>query len=1028
MKKRRLVALMLSLLLVLTMIPVTVFAEGEVYGISDGYSYYECDSTGYSEYGKMIDPNTITHLFIDSNVGYISPLGLSDKTKLESVTFLSGGSVYLDSFAFAGYENLKNVVLNDSVSEIGYRVFMDTALTTMTISSDISNMDDGAFKGCDTLSSVVNQSSKDYTVEIHGVNRTITAGTTWTAGFEISTAVIELEKDVHANYQLSVVGVDGSETVTWALDVGESLPDGLSLSADGVISGTPTVITGESFDVVASTTSDTIQKTITIYVEEIDKYDVILDDTNVNITSGSVGTDAIRYEEDYILGLSPKNTDKIIYGFEFDMGGSEWHPNYTFFADKLVITGTNNYVSGDITITPVLADTVEGAIAAATKVTVPYSGSLIHSEYVYFDDYLDGYKTVSYAIDLAAGEMVNISHYGTDDINVDTLLALYKLDSGTAVLIDRCDDDAIGYGEEYSYMATEAGTYYVFCMAYVSDAGAPCTVEFEIAEPPYNIPANPTVNGQLDLTDDTTDTSDAAGLWSWDVDTKTLTLHDGFALISDSEGIILPAGATVIVEGKAEILSEYNGIWTEEGDLDIQLKAGASLEIASIYENGIWAKNGDITITGEADSKDNLPKLDIYAYEEGILTGDEYNWLPGGSITITSCDIDIQAEEDGIQATDGSLTITDSKVKIISDSDALLVECYSDINPENKLTLTDCDIYIEAYDEGIQSYHGDIVITDCDTYIDTTADEEGIYLDGDGDIIVTGGRLVVLSYEESIENYCGTVSLTDVNYYLYSEYADIIKMSDTEGFALGGKFKIIDENGEVIYEGEWSENLIYEDEEGNYCVRVDVEGEIVTPMYIISVVGEDSENDIALTGLKDRYNKGEDVTFTAVTGVDPLPVDGTVGWVPVEWMIEGQEFAKTFGDEPYTGTASTEELATGEHTLLVAYVKVGYAMYDGWYMLLDGNQEPFVKILSHTFEVVEPVQETTEATTEATTGATETTTVATEEATTATPTAGVGGTPSTGDTNNSMLWIVLAFISVAGVFTAVAYGKSAKRS
>ncbi len=1029
---------MLIVIMVLTIFPAGSFAEGEeIYGISDGYYYYECDSTGVTNYSNIIDPNTITHLFVDDAVSGVNPLGFADKTKLKAVTFLNESDVCIYSYAFSGYENLTSVTLCAAVKEIGDYAFENTSVTTINILADLDWISAYAFTGCNTLSSVVNQSEEDYTVDIHGVSRTIEAGMTWSSGFEIALSEVEFEVGVPVSYQLPVVGNETSETVSWTIS-GDELPAGLSLSADGIISGTPSTVETAGVGIKADTGIETSEKTIFINIYKPERHDVILDDANVTVTSGAVGTDAIVRYEDYILGLVSKNSDKVIYDFIFTKNGYETNQYHTFYGGKLVVPGVNNNVDADLTITPVLAYPTEKAVSKAEKITLPYSGSIIPEEYAYINDF-DVYRTVPYAVELNEGEMLNISCHGTNDIYVDTLVAVYMMDNGNPVLINFYDNNDSGFGEECSYIATETGTYYLFCMIDDNDAGASCTVEFEVTDSAYNEPANPTVNSVLDLSGVVADTSDTAGLWSWDADTKTLILKDGFSLVSKTDGVILPGGATVIVEGKAEVFADNNCFLAEDGDLNILLKPRADLSLISVYEKGIWVKKGNASITGEKDIRGNSPKAGIYALKDGILTGDDENYLPGGggSIVITDCNINIHSDRDGIQATDNSLTITGSKVKIHADSDGLLVENFTIKKPEYKLTLIDCDIDIEAHDEGIESAHGNIEITDCDIYIDAVLNEEGIY-SRLSDIIVNGGRLIVLADEEAVETEKGSISFDDVNYYLYSDDEDVVKMVNKNGFVLPGRFKMLDKNNNIIYEGEWSDELIYDDGSGNYSVRTDDEGTMVMPAYIISVLEDGRESDIDITGIKEIYHQGEDVMFTAVAGADPFPVEGTTGWVPVKWEIEGMSVAGEWGNESFSAVVSTEEIALGEYTLKVTFVKSVYDIYDGWSGIEDNARGIMEATKSYTFKVVEPVPETTEAGTEVTTEVTteetaeetteiETTPAITDEESTGTKDIGAGNAPMTGDTNNSMLWIVLAFIGAVGIFINVEYSRRAKK-
>lgn len=98
--------------------------------------------------------------------------------------------------------------------------------------------------------------------------------------------------------------------------------------------------------------------------------------------------------------------------------------------------------------------------------------------------------------------------------------------------------------------------------------------------------------------------------------------------------------------------------------------------------------------------------------------------------------------------------------------------------------------------------------TDSDVNIDTTSDEEGIYTYGDGSITVTGGRLVIAAFEEALEG--NRVTLSNVVFDLRtvdSDY-DLLYMDSPDGFSLPGTFRLYDVDGNLLYEGEWDDELL----------------------------------------------------------------------------------------------------------------------------------------------------------------------------------------------------------------------------
>ena len=74
------------------------------------------------------------------------------------------------------------------------------------------------------------------------------------------------------------------------------------------------------------------------------------------------------------------------------------------------------------------------------------------------------------------------------------------------------------------------------------------------------------VTGCLCFLQETVPVPEEGALWSWNEETKTLTLRDGFTLFGspDDNAICLPDDATVLVEGRAAILfSSDDGIYCD---------------------------------------------------------------------------------------------------------------------------------------------------------------------------------------------------------------------------------------------------------------------------------------------------------------------------------------------------------------------------------------------------------------------------------------------------------------------------------
>lgn len=266
--------------------------------------------------------------------------------------------------------------------------------------------------------------------------------------------------------------------------------------------------------------------------------------------------------------------------------------------------------------------------------------------------------------------------------------------------------------------------------------------------------------GNLDFTVDPVPVPAEGDKWSWDPETKTLTLKDGFSIFCpDDDAIILPDGSVVVVEGEAAILSGY-GEGIQAGNLTVRGRAGSRLIISASYD-GI-------------DCKD---------------------------ILIEDCELNIQAGSDGVYAY-GSITVRRSVLDITSENEGL-DSAYS----EKAVTIESSTLRLVSGEEGIETNGGDVTITDSDVNIDTTSDEEGIYTTGDGNITVTGGRLMIAACEEALEGNRITFSNVVFDLRTVDDY-DLLNIDSSDGFSLPGTFRLYDRAGNLLYEGEWKDELL----------------------------------------------------------------------------------------------------------------------------------------------------------------------------------------------------------------------------
>ena len=61
---------------------------------------------------------------------------------------------YIGSYSFFRCENMTGVTIGDSVTAIGYKAFCDTGLTSVTVPTSVTTINDGAFASCINMTSI----------------------------------------------------------------------------------------------------------------------------------------------------------------------------------------------------------------------------------------------------------------------------------------------------------------------------------------------------------------------------------------------------------------------------------------------------------------------------------------------------------------------------------------------------------------------------------------------------------------------------------------------------------------------------------------------------------------------------------------------------------------------------------------------------------------------------------------------------------------------------------------------------------
>lgn len=308
--------------------------------------------------------------------------------------------------------------------------------------------------------------------------------------------------------------------------------------------------------------------------------------------------------------------------------------------------------------------TLEAGFAALTETTsLPYSaevdlggeGAVLYT--------VEGYTLFAelLKVDLKQGDFLRMRFYSADSSDCDTYLEIYQEDGsgGFTRLTDFNADNMRGDGESALYTVPEDGVYYLAFEGYDEMETGLCRLEVEV------IPAGSIATGTLDFTADPAPAPGADDLWSWDEASKTLTLKDGFLLYNDDPDlddlILLPYGATVVVEGSAKIYDAGNGSIVSEGVLTVRGEGEetASLEILG-SDYAIYTDH-DVLITGIdfscSDCNRAISGQDVRIENSAISAG-LIDILMGayGDVDIIDSDVSLSKARIGINTT-GTVTL-----------------------------------------------------------------------------------------------------------------------------------------------------------------------------------------------------------------------------------------------------------------------------------------------------------------------------------------------------------------------------------
>ena len=108
------------------------------------------------------------------------------------------------------------------------------------------------------------------------------------------------EASVGVSYSADVGTATGASDITYALDIGQWLPEGLELAQDGTISGTPREAGDFDFTIAASATGSTTvyaDFSLSVKAGEIETESIVLEDGTVGVTYGQALFTGENYNE-----------------------------------------------------------------------------------------------------------------------------------------------------------------------------------------------------------------------------------------------------------------------------------------------------------------------------------------------------------------------------------------------------------------------------------------------------------------------------------------------------------------------------------------------------------------------------------------------------------------------------------------------------------------------------------------------------------------------------------------------------------
>lgn len=437
--------------------------------------------------------------------------------------------------------------------------------------------------------------------------------------------------------------------------------------------------------------------------------------------------------------------------------------------------------------------TVSDLLDSAVSVSLPYSESLdsgslsLTAEDQNVNDY--AFYGKAYAVDLQQDEALGIKLYDESEEQDFTLVIYTRAISGDYEYVHHFDtDNYYDKGENVVFKADSSQTYYIVARSWGKSEFSG-KLEIERAE----------ISTALDFTGDTAPAPSQGDLWSWNAAEKILTLKDGFDILTfGSSAIRLPAGATLAVEdGAAAKISCYSSNNDDavyaDGDLTVTMGDGAVLEVNGLEGEAIDSL-GTLTVTGPENAA-VTPVIKCVAYEDCLDAED---------IILENCNFDLMCGSDGIYA-GSDFTATDCNIKIVSYDQGMDLDNNGTVS---KAVLTNCVLDIlSRTDQAIEG--DDVSLINCRSRL-SAPEDDCIECNGVGIFTCTGGSLWATG-EDDIIDAANKIVLKDVALYLESEggfdSAIYSENQFAEQLAIDGNFRLYDNNGQMIYQGELTDAL-----------------------------------------------------------------------------------------------------------------------------------------------------------------------------------------------------------------------------